>query len=91
MNQQVSAALLDITVTDDAGDVESISINAHVKLNELLRKGLKALYGEPGPTPTDYVIVIAGVPQENLEKSLLDAGLASGSEVAILKREIPRG
>jgi hypothetical protein len=91
MNQQITAALFDITVTDDAGDVESVSINGHVKLSELLRKGLKALYGEPGPTPSEYVLMVSGVLQEDLDKTLIEAGLASGSEVAILKREIPRG
>lgn len=83
--------LVTITVADDAGATAAVEINRNTKLSHLLRQGLKALYGEPGPNPDDYEIVIGGTVAENLDRTLEEAGLESGSEVAILRRELPRG
>lgn len=81
---------VDITVVDDAGSTEIVSINSHVKLAELLRKGLKALGGDPSKA-AEYVLVIGGATATNLEATIAEAGLSSGSEVAIMARDIARG
>ncbi len=83
--------LASITVADDAGATATIEINPHVKLDQLLRRGLKALYGEPGPNAGDYDLVIGGTIQEDLDRTIADVGLADGSEVAILRKDLPRG
>ena len=86
-----TTALLTIVVTDDAGATASVDIQRHVKLAQLLRRGLAALYGEPGPRPDEYDLLIGGTIQDVLERSVEEAGLSSGAEVAILRKEISRG
>lgn len=83
--------LATITVADDAGATATVDVNLHVKLEQLLRRGLKALYGEPGPSPSEYELVIGGTLQEDLDRTLADAGVATGSEVSILRKDLPRG
>jgi hypothetical protein len=80
-----------IIVADDGGTTATVEINRHAKLGHLLRQGLKDLYGEPGPNRDDYELVIGGTVAEDLDRSLEQAGLGTGSEVAILRKELPRG
>jgi hypothetical protein len=89
--ESTGTKLWTISVAGGEGDVEQVKINDHNKLSKLLREGLHALYGEPPPDPSGYDLLIAGTPQDNLELTLAEAGLADGSEVTILSKDVSRG
>ena len=83
--------LLTILVVDDGGNTAEVEENAHAPLHQLLHKGLKALYGEPAPKDDDYDLVVAGQVQTDLGKTIAEAGIRDRAEVAILKKDMPRG
>jgi hypothetical protein len=83
--------LLTITVVDDGGNTAELEENAHAPLHQLLHKGLKALFGDPAPRDEDYDLVVGGQTQNDLDKSVAEAGIADGTEVAILRKDMPRG
>jgi hypothetical protein len=89
--ERTGTKLWTITVAGGEGDVVQIEINEHNKLSKLLREGLHALYGNPPPDPDGYDLLIAGTPQDNLELTLVEAGLADASEVTILPKDVSRG
>lgn len=83
--------LISLTVADDGGATATVRVNLNTKLDHLLREGLKALYGEPAPNPSDYELVVGGAVAEDLTRTLEEAGLGEGAEVAILRKDISRG
>jgi hypothetical protein len=80
-----------LEVADQEGDVEDVAINDNAPLSQLLRKGLDALYGEPTRKLDDFDLVIAGVAVENLNQSLIQAGLHDHTEVVITPKHVHRG
>lgn len=79
-----------ITVVDQGGDEQHVRENEHAHLDQLLSKGVKALYGEH-VTVGDYVLEINGTDQQDLSKTLAAAGLHDHAEVVILPRDVSRG
>jgi hypothetical protein len=82
--------LWSITVISGEGDEETVEINEHNHLQQLLQKGVKELYGETAKAD-DYDLVINGVTQTNLQATLTEAGLQNDSEVTILSKDVNRG
>ena len=80
-----------VTVLGQEGDEKVIKINTHEPCTVLLRKGLHALYGEPGPNPNEYDLVFQGRVIEPLTKSVAEAGITDGVTVSILPKSISRG
>lgn len=80
-----------IVVADGEGDEVTIGLNEYEPLSVLLRKGLRALLGEPVPDPDDYDLLIGGTPVSDLSQNLRDAGLTDGSEVVIMAKDVSRG
>jgi len=89
--QPAQNQLWTIVVVDQGGDQAEVRENEHAPLTELLHKGLKALFGEPVPNSADYVLIINGVEQTDLGKSLATAGLKDHAEVMILPADVSRG
>jgi hypothetical protein len=81
---------ISITVVGGEGDEESVEINENAPLNQLLHKGVKALYGDSAD-PSAYDLIITGAIQEDLTVKVEDAGLAESSEVTILAKDVSRG
>jgi hypothetical protein len=81
---------LTIIVADQEGDTEEVVENRHTHLDQLLRAGLRKLIGEHAD-PSEYDLVIDGTPQEDLGKTLEDAGLHDRSEVLIVPKDVSRG
>ena len=82
--------LWSITVVGGEGDEESVRLNEHAHLSQLLERGVKALYGDAA-NASDYDVLIGGVIQMDLTKTLAEAGLGDGSEVTILSKDVSRG
>ncbi len=89
--QATGKGLLTIMVVDDGGNTATVEENAHAPLHQLLHRGLKALYGEPAPRDEDFDLVVAGQVQTDLGRTIAEAGIVDGAEVAILKKDMPRG
>lgn len=81
---------LTIIVADQEGDTAEIAENKHAHLDQLLRAGLRSLIGEH-IDPSEYDLVIDGNVQEDLSKTMEDAGLHDRSEVLILPKDVSRG
>jgi hypothetical protein len=81
---------LTIVVADGEGDTKDVIENEHGTLKHLLRRGLKELVGDHAD-PAEYDLLINGTIQENLEETLVKAGLKDGSEVVILSKDVSRG
>ena len=79
-----------ITVVGGEGDEETVQLNEHAHLHQLLGKGVKELYGEAAD-PDAYDLLIGGAIQEDLKRTLSDTGLSDGSEVTILSKDVSRG
>ena len=79
-----------IIAADQEGDPKSITENEHGHLDKLLREGVRELIGHHA-NPGDYDLLIAGTVQEDLNRTLVDAGLHDHSEVLILPKDVSRG
>jgi hypothetical protein len=90
MSETAQHQLWTITVVDQGGDQEHVRENEHVHLAQLLSKGVKALYSEHANVG-DYVLEINGTDEQDLSKTLAEAGLHDRSEVVILPRDVSRG
>lgn len=73
------------------GDTAEVTLNEHAHLRQLLRDGLKALYGTPNLNPDDYDLLIDGMIRTDLGVTLAEAGLRDQAEVVILPRDVSRG
>ena len=80
-----------IVVANGEGDTAEVTLNQHAHLHQLLRDGLKALYGTPTPNPDDYDLLIDGMVQTDLGLTLAEAGLRDDAEVVILPKDVSRG
>ena len=83
--------LIAVLVIGQEGDEKTVTINTHQKCEQLLREGLHALYGKPGPNPDEYDLVFNGSVIESLNKTITEAGIADHSSVSILPKTISRG
>jgi hypothetical protein len=83
--------LVAILVIGQEGDEKTVTVNTHQKCEQLLREGLHALYGKPGPNPDEYDLVFNGTIVEPLSKTIAEAGIADHSSVSILPKTISRG
>jgi hypothetical protein len=83
--------LIHLTVIGQEGDQASVTINPEAPCAELLRKGLHALYGEPGPNPDEFDLVLGGKWIEPLSQKIEAAGIGNGTTVSILPKSISRG
>ena len=79
-----------IVAVSDSGDEVSIPAHPEEKLKTLLVKATHALYGE-NAEPDKYELLIGGVKADNLEATLEQAGLHSGSEVVVQIIDVHRG
>lgn len=79
-----------IVAADQEGDTKSITENEHVHLEQLLRKAVRELIGQHAD-PGEYDLLIGGTVQEDLHRTLADAGLHDHSEVLILPKDVSRG
>jgi hypothetical protein len=80
-----------IVVANGEGDTAEVTLNQHVHLRQLLREGLKALYGTSAPNPDNYDLLIDGMVQVALDLTLAEAGLRNQAEVVILPQDVSRG
>jgi hypothetical protein len=79
-----------IIAADQAGDTVELTENEHAHLEQLLRLGVRELIG-PHANPDEYDLLIGGTIQEDLHRTLVEAGLHDGSEVVILPTDVSRG
>ena len=79
-----------ITAAGAEGDTVPVKVNVHERLSVVLKAGLADLYGAPGPDPAGYEIVFNGTVL-NLDSTVGEVGLSSGSEIAILPSDVSRG
>jgi len=91
MDTQTSTQRYQITVIGQEGDQVQIEVNANEPCEVLLRQGLHELYGQPGPDPASYDVVLAGKVIDPLTQTLAAAGISSGASVSILPKSISRG
>lgn len=84
-------SLIDVHVLGQEGDEKTITVNVHQKCAQLLHEGLKALYGNPGPNPDEYDLVLNGRFVEPLSQTISEAGIANDVTVSILPKTISRG
>lgn len=83
--------LIAVTVIGQEGDEQIVEVNAHQKCEQLLREGLKALYGSPSPNMAEYDLVFNGKVIEPLSQTIAEAGIVAQSTVTILPKTISRG
>ena len=83
--------LVEVQVLGQEGDDKVVTVNAHQHCAQLLREGLHALYGRPGPNPDEYDLVFGGKFIEPLSLTVAEAGITTGSTVSILPKTISRG
>lgn len=79
-----------ITAAGAEGDTAPIKVNIHQHLRQVLHEALKELYGSPAPDPAEYDIVFGGTILD-LDKTIEEAGLVDGSEIAVLPKDVSRG
>jgi hypothetical protein len=82
---------IEVTVVGQEGDQKIVTINPNEPCDELLRAGLHALYGHPGPNPDEYDLVFQGKIIEPLSQKISAVGITQGATVAILPKTISRG
>jgi hypothetical protein len=82
--------LWSITVVSGEGDDDNVELNENAHLEQLLKKGVKELYGEQANS-NEYDLVISGVTQTNPQGTLAEAGLHNEAEVTILSKDVSRG
>ncbi len=79
-----------IVVADQEGDTANVTENEHAHLDQLLRLGVRKLVGDHAD-PGQYDVLIDGTIQEDLGRTLAEAGLHDHSEVLILPKDVSRG
>lgn len=79
-----------ITAASAEGDTASIKVSIHQRLRQVLQEALKELYDKPAPDPDEYDIVFGGTILD-LDKTVAEAGLVQGSEIAVLPKDVSRG
>jgi len=80
-----------ITVLGQEGDEKVVTINPHEQCVQLLRAGLQALYGHPGPNPDEYNLVFKGTVITPLTWTIAAVDITDGSVVSIQPKTISRG
>jgi hypothetical protein len=80
-----------VTVLGQEGDEKIVTINPHEPCEQLLRAGLHALYGHPGPNPDEYNLVFKGAVITPLTQTIAAAGITDGAVVSIQPKTISRG
>lgn len=83
--------LIHVTVIGQEADEATVTINPEAPCSELLREGLHALYGEPGPNPNEYDLVLGGKWIEPLTQKIEDVSISDGTTASILPKSISRG
>ncbi len=83
--------LIAVIVIGQEGDERTIEVNPRQKCDQLLREGLQALYGNPGPSPAEYDLVFNGKIVEPLTQTIAEAGIVAQSTLTILPKTISRG
>ena len=83
--------LIRVTVIGQEADEAMVTINPNARCMQLLRRGLHALYGEPGPDPDEYDLVVAGKWIEPLSLRLDEVDIVNRTIVSILPKTISRG
>ncbi len=79
-----------VVVVAAEGDTATIEVNLHQHVRDFLRRALKELYGNPGPDPDGYDVVINGAIAD-VNVTIDEAGLETASEVAVLPKDVSRG
>jgi hypothetical protein len=82
---------IEVTVVGQEGDQKVVAINPNEPCAQLLRAGLHALYGDPGPNPDEFDLVFQGKPIEPLSQKVEEVGIVHGSTLSILPKTISRG
>ena len=80
-----------VTVLGQEGDEKVVTINLHEHCTQLLRAGLHALYGQPGPNPDEYNLVFKGTIITPLTQTIAAVGIIDGAVVSIQPKTISRG
>jgi hypothetical protein len=80
-----------ITIIGQEGDPKPLELNIHEHIAQLLRAGLRELYGPQHPNPDDYDAVVGGKIVEPLTKTVEEAGIVAGTRVSILPKSVSRG
>lgn len=89
--KQQGQPLIQVTVIGQEADDKVVTVNPQQPCAQLLREGLRELYGNPSPNPDEYDLVLGGRIIESLSQSIADAGIVEGTEVSILPQSISRG
>jgi hypothetical protein len=79
-----------ITAAGAEGDTAMVKVNIHQHLREVLHEALRELYGSPTPDVADYDVIFGGATLD-LDKTVEEAGLVEGSEIAVLPKDVSRG
>ncbi len=82
---------IDVLVLGQEGDEKTVRINPKEPCSALLREGLHALYGHPGPNAEEYDLVLGGQWIEPLSQKIEEVGIHDGTTVSILPKTISRG
>jgi len=82
---------IQVTVLGQEGDEKVVTINQHEHCTQLLRTGLHALYGHPGPNPDEYNLVFKGTIITPLTQTIAAVGITDGAVVSIQPKTISRG
>jgi hypothetical protein len=82
---------IQVTVLGQEGDEKVVTINPHEHCAQLLRAGLYALYGHPGPNPDEYNLVFKGTIIIPLAQTIAAVGITDGAVVSIQPKTISRG
>ena len=80
-----------VTVLGQEGDEKVVIINSHEPCSQLLRAGLHALYGIPGPNPDEYNLVFKGTIITPLTQTIAAVDITDGAIVSIQPKTISRG
>jgi hypothetical protein len=80
-----------VTVLGQEGDEKIVTINPHEHCGQLLRAGLYALYGHPGPNPDEYNLVFKGTVITPLTQTIAAVDITDGAVVTIQPKTISRG
>ena len=91
MDMLTSTQKFQVTVIGQEGDQVAVEVSPHEHCEVLLRQGLHALYGKPGPDPAAYDLVLAGKVIEPLRQTIAAAGIIPKVSLSILPKSISRG
>src|SRR6266700_4810222 len=90
-NTSAHESQIHVTVLGQEGDEKVVTIDPHEQCVQLLRAGLHALYGHPGPNPDEYNLVFKGSVITPLTQTIAVAGITDGAVVSIQPKTISRG